>query len=194
MRPMDAGRQSDSMHGRGSGGKRIPEPRYLVVGRVLRPHGIRGEVRVEVLTAYPERLPQHTEFYLAAPDTPQVARRYPVEGLRWHREVLLVKLGGCDSRNDAEDLRGMLVEIPIEKAVPLEEGEFYLFQVIGVAVETEDGDSLGYVVDVLETGANDVYVVRGPYGEVLLPDIEEVILSLDVDERKMVVRLLPGTL
>ena len=173
---------------------RVPEPRYLVVGRVQRPHGVRGEVRVEILTGYPERLEQHTHFCLARPASPEAVRRYPVEQSRLHQNVLLLKLGGCDDRNTAEALRGMLVQIPAEEAVPLEDGEYYLFQLVGVQVETEDGEHLGRVSEVLETGANNVYVVQGPRGEVLLPAIEDVVLELDLESRRIVVRLIPGLL
>jgi 16S rRNA processing protein RimM len=159
---------------------------------VLRPHGIRGELRVEIFTAYPERLSQHADLYLASPAHPEAVRRYPVEAMRSHRRVLLLKLGGCDDRNAADELRGMLVQVPIEEAVPLEEDEYYHFQIIGVQVETESGESLGQVVDVLETGAHDVYIVRGPRGEVLLPAVDELVLKLDLESRRIVVRLLPG--
>ncbi len=170
----------------------MPEPRYLVVGRILRPHGVRGELRVEVITSSPERLNQHAYFFLASPDHPEAVRRYPVEKVRLHRGRLLLKLGGCDDRNGADELRGMLVQIPIEEAVPLEEGEYYHFQLLGVRVETEDGEWLGQVVKVLETGANDVYVVRGSRGEMLLPAVDELVLELDLDSKRMVVHLLPG--
>jgi 16S rRNA processing protein RimM len=161
---------------------------------VLKPHGVRGEVRVEIVTGYPERLEQHAAFYLAHPNSPEAVRRYPVEWLRLHQDVALLKLVGCDTRNAAEDLRGMLVQIPIEDAVPLEEGEYYLYQVVGVQVETEDGEQLGHVVEVLDTGANDVYIVQGPRGQVLLPAIKDVVLELDLDMRRLVVRLMPGLL
>jgi 16S rRNA processing protein RimM len=172
----------------------VPEPCYLLVGRVLRPHGVRGELRIEIVTDYPERLVQHTHFYLSHPDFPAAVQRYPVEGIRFHKEVLLLKLGGCDDRDAANHLRGMLVQIPIADAVPLEEGEYYLFQLVGVQVETENGERLGQIVEVIETGANDVYIVRGPRGEVLLPAVDEVILELDLESKRMVVRPLPGML
>jgi 16S rRNA processing protein RimM len=170
----------------------MPEPRYLAVGRILRPHGVRGELRVEVITGSPERLNQHAYFFLASPDHPEAVRRYPVEKMRLHRGRLLLKLGGCDDRNGADELRGMLVQIPIEEAAPLEEGEYYHFQLLGVRVETEDGEWLGQVVKVLETGANDVYVVRGSRGEMLLPAVDELVLELDLESKRMVVHLLPG--
>lgn len=86
----------------------------------------------------------------------------------------------------------MLVQVPVEEAVPLDPDEYYHFQIIGVNVETEAGESLGKVVQVLETGANDVFVVRGPLGEVLLPAIDEVVRGLDLATGRMVVHLLPG--
>lgn len=166
----------------------------MALGRILRPHGVRGELRVEILTDYPERLGQHAYLYLASPDAPEAVQRYAVEKWRRHRRVLLLKLGGCDDRNSADELRGQLVQIPLEEAVPLEEGEYYHFQLIGVRVETENGEALGRIAEVLETRANDVYVVRGPRGEVLLPAVEDVILELDLRLRRMVVHLLPGML
>ena len=191
---MGAPTKRDSKYSEGSGKARTPEPRYLLVGRVLRPHGVRGELRVEIITDYPERLVQRAYFYLARPDSPEISQRYSVAGLRFHRKALLLKLNGCDDRNTADELRGMLVQIPIEEAVPLEEGEYYLFQLVGVRVETEDGEWLGQVVDVIETGANDVYVVHGPRGEVLLPAIDNVIVDLDLESKLMQVHVISGLL
>ena len=191
---MSATLQSDSGDNGGSGEVHIPEPRYLVVGRILRPHGVRGELRVEVITGYPERLEQHRFFYLAAQDSPESVQRYPVEKSRLRGKVILLKLGGYDDRNAAEALRGMLVLIPIDEAAPLEEGEYYHFQIVGLAVETETGHPLGRVVGVLETGANDVYVVHGSLGEVLVPAIEEVVLEINPEAGRMVVHVLPGML
>jgi len=191
---MGAFAQHDNKSTGGSGEVSAPEPRYLIVGRVLRPHGVRGELRVKIITDYPERLGEHTHFYLSHPGSPEAARRYPVEKLRFHKKVLLLKLGGCDGRDDAEELRDMLVQIPVADAIPLEEGEYFLFQLIGVSVEREDGEWLGRVAEVIDTGANNVYVVQGPRGEVLLPALDDVVLDLDLESKRMVVRLLPGTL
>jgi 16S rRNA processing protein RimM len=184
--------QRDSAN-RGSEGTN-PEPSHIVVGRVRRPHGIRGEMRVEILTDYPERVARHDYLYLARPHAPDDVERYPLESVRPHKGVLLIKLDGIEDRDAAEEFRGMLVEVPLEDAVPLEEGEYYHFQLIGVDVETETGEWLGRVADVIATGAADVFVVRGPRGEVLLPAIEDVILKLDTEERQMTVHLLPGML
>jgi 16S rRNA processing protein RimM len=191
---MDASAKNNNADEWGSESAQAPEPRYLLVGRVLKPHGIRGEIRVEIITAYPERLIQHTVFYLAHPHSPDVVERYAVESARFHKDIALLKLTGCPDRNAAEQLRDMWVQIPAEEAAPLEEGEFYLFQLIGAQVETETGELLGCVVEVIETGANDVYVVHGPRGEVLLPAIQNVVIAFDPQTKHMVVRPLPGTL
>lgn len=156
---------------------------------MLRPHGVRGELRVELLTDYPERLPLHQTIYLG-PDR----RPYAVEGIRFHKRAALIKLATCEDRNTADGLRGQLVQIPLEQAVPLEEGEYYQFEVIGVEVVTEQGEVLGRVAEVLSTGANDVFVVHGPRGEVLIPATDDAIRQLDLETRRMMVVLLPGLL
>jgi len=187
---MGAAFKGENQNSGGSGPPpRVPEPRFLAVGRVLRPHGVRGELRVALLTDYPERLPLHHTLYLG----PEL-RPYAVEGVRFHKGAALIKLAGCNDRSEAEALRGQLVQIPVEAAVPLEEGEYYQFQVVGMEVVTQEGERLGRVAEVLETGANDVYIVRGPRGEVLIPAIEDVVQELDLEERRMVVAVLPGLL
>lgn len=179
---------------RGSGDKQNPEPSYVVLGQVRRPHGVRGEVRVESFTDYPERMEQHDALYLAHSRTTDHVQRWEVESVRPHKGVLLIKFVGCDDRQAAEELRGMLVQLPVEEAVPLEDEEYYYFQLEGMDVETETGEWLGRVAEVLEPGAHDVYVVVGPRGEILLPAIEDVILELDLEAGKMLVRPLPGML
>jgi len=172
----------------------MPEPRYLVVARILRPHGVRGEVRAQIVTSHPELLVRHRTFYLASPKSPEVGRECPAEQVRLHSGVALLKLAGCDDRNAAEALRGMLVQIPMEHAVPLEDDEYYHRQIIGLKVETAEGVQLGKVVEILQTGADDVYIVRGTRGEILLPAVSEVVRRIDLAEERMTVELLPGLL
>jgi 16S rRNA processing protein RimM len=91
-------------------------------------------------------------------------------------------------------LRGQLLLIPEDEALPLAEGEYFLYQLVGLAVYTDEGEHLGSLVEVLETKANNVFVVRGSRGEVLLPDIDEVVLEIDFEAERMLVHLLPGLL
>lgn len=170
-------------------------PSFLLLGRVLRPHGVRGELRLEVLTAYPERiLPESKVFVGPNPEETATAVLYTVAGVRKHQQYLILHLKGLDDRAAADLLRDQFVMVAIEDAVPLEEGEFYLYQAIGLAVYTVDDEFLGQVTDVIETGANDVYVVQGPRGEVLLPDIDECIEQVNIEAGRMTVRLMDGLL
>ena len=153
-------------------------PAYLQLGEVLRPHGLRGELKVRLLTDYPERIPDLEQVFLATTLRAQDARAWGVQFMRMHQRSGLLKLKGVDDRNAAELLRGLKVLVALEDAVPLEEGEFYLFQLIGLNVLTTGGCDLGRIRDIIETGANDVYIVDSPaYGEILIPATAETIIE-----------------
>jgi len=177
--------------------ERLPTetPKYLLLGEVLRPHGLRGELRLRILTEHPERIIQLERVYLGRDPNASNAKTYRVEHMRMNGDYGLLKLAGIDDRDRADTLRDLMVMVALEDAVPLEEGEFYLFQLIGVMVNTEDGETLGTITDVLETGANDVYVLDSPtYGEVLIPVTDETILDTDIDAGLITVRLPDGLL
>jgi 16S rRNA processing protein RimM len=174
---------------RGSGKRRIPEPRFLAIARVVKPWGVRGELKLEVLTGFPDQLGRLKHVYLG-PEAVQ----YTVARFRWHSGELLLQLADVRDRNAAEMLRDQLVQIAREDATPLEPGQFYEYQIVGLNVITLGGEPLGQVVEVLSTGANDVYVVQGPRGEVLLPARAEVVQAIDLDAGTMTVTLLPGLL
>ena len=173
----------------------MSEPRFLSLGEILRPHGVRGELRMRILTDYPERISALETVYIADSVDAEQPVAYFVEHMRMHKTYGLLKLKGIDSRDQAEHLRELHVMVAIEDAVPLEEGEFYLFQLIGLSVETEDGKQLGQITDVLETGANDVYIVNSPeYGEVLIPATDQTILDIDFEHGTVTVSLPEGLL
>jgi 16S rRNA processing protein RimM len=158
------------------------------VGRVVRPHGIRGEIAMKVMTDYPERLTGLETLYLGPDHEP-----YVVERIRTHKIGLLVKFEQIDDREEAETLREQFVHVHISDAVPLEEGEYYLYELEGIEVVTEDGEVLGRLTDYIQTGANDVYIITTPEEkEILIPAIPDVILDVDVKDKKMTVRLLEG--
>lgn len=166
------------------------EPCHLIIGRVTRPHGVRGDVRVEIRTDEPERFGWLEEVFIG-PDDDHL-ELVAVEAVRWHQGIVIVKLAGYETRNQAEALRNYLLQVPITDALPLQDDEYYFYQLIGLQVETVDGEVLGELAEVLETGANDVFVVRGPAGELLLPDIPEVIREVNPTEGRIVVQLLEG--
>ncbi len=179
--------QRDESSMRGSAEQPV-EPRFLVIGQVVKPHGVRGEVRVTPFTDAPERFQWLETVYLGESD-PQPA---PVESVRLHHNLILVKLAGYDDRDAAEQLRDVLLQVPEAEGIPLEEGEYYLYQLIGLQVYSDAEEHLGELVDVLETRANNVFVVQGPGGELLLPDIDEVVQEIDFENGRMLVHLLPG--
>ncbi len=164
------------------------ESRYLAVGCIIRPRGIRGELKVEILTEDPARFKQLEMVYVGPQFLP-----YRVERARLHQGTVLLKLVGCDDRNAAEALRDLLVQVAMEDALPLEEGEYWVHQILGLEVWTTKGDQLGVVREVLETGANDVYLVRDRSGsQVLIPALKSVVLEINLDAGRMLVELPEG--
>lgn len=166
-------------------------PELVAVARVLAPQGNRGEVRVESLTDNPLRLTRPGQFILSrvpegrpAPDD----RAVKLVSGRPHGRFYALKFAGSESIADAETLRNLWVKVPRDELAPLPAGSFYLFEIIGCTAVTEDGRLLGRVEEILRGPANDVYVIRGPGGEVLLPATREVILSVDREKRTMIVR------
>jgi 16S rRNA processing protein RimM len=172
-------------HIRGSGG-RPPEPGFLIVGRVLRAWGIRGDVKIQPLTDRPADFARLTQLYVGAPP-----RRYEVQSFRPYQGNWLLHLVEVSTRTQAEALHDQ--PILIERVQrQLEADEYLADQIIGLKVITLAGEVLGTVVEIITTGANDVYVVHGERGEVLLPARSEVIRSIDLAMATMTVELLPG--
>ena len=181
------------------GGPEKPKsgPQFLILARVLRPHGVRGDLRVQVITSFPERMSRLDVVYVGA--DPAEPRRLTEQRVTWARrhknDQWLIHLDGIEDREAADIFRSQYVCVSLADAVPLEDDEIYLFQVIGLDVRTVEGETLGRVIDIIETGANDVYVIRGEsYGEILIPAIDSVILNISVETGAMTVRLPAGLL
>ncbi len=188
-----AARQSSSEEQRGSGATEVPEPRFLAVGQVAGAHGVRGEIKVSILTQEPERFGRLSRVWLGRDDQQPVP--WTLEGYRLHHGRALLKLKGCDNRNIAESLRTLLVLVPLEEAIPLEEDEYYEHQIVGLAVWTSSGEWLGEIEEILYTGANEVYIVRGHEPgrkEILIPAIEDVVLEIDLAAGRMTIEPLEG--
>lgn len=172
-----------------------PRPEYLVLGEILRPHGVRGELRMRIITDFPERLQQLDVVYLASSLDSDRVRPYELESVRFHQEYALLQFKEIENRDTADLLRGQLVLIDLASAVPLDEDEYYLYEIIGLQVRTEDGQSLGHITDILETGANDVYILHSEkFGELLVPAHDETIIDINFDEEVVTMRLPEGLL
>ena len=160
---------------------------YVAVGRVVRPWGLRGDVKVESLTDFPERFEPGAPLWVGGVER-------TVERSRSQKGDLYVKLSGVDGPEAAEALRGRLLEVPESELRELPEGDYYHHDLRGLSVRTGAGDELGTVTDILEGGGNAVLVVRGGRGEVLLPFIEDVIRHVDLSGRRIEVELMEGLL
>lgn len=165
------------------------ETGYIAIGEVQSPHGVRGDFHVRILTDFPKRFKQLRRVYVGEDHRP-----YEVQRARVGAETALLKLAGIDSPEAARGLLHLLIYVPVAEAVPLGKDEYYWYQIIGLEVWTTDGRYLGKIRDILETGSNDVYVVEGPQGEVLVPAIEDVVSSVDLERGRMTVVLMEGML
>lgn len=155
-------------------------------------HGIRGEVKVYPTTDDPARFRRLKEVLL---DTGSGWMTMKLEQVRFFKQMVIVKFKGYDSINDVEKYRNKGLYVPREQAVPLKEGEYYIADLLGMQVLTEDGGHFGTLRDVMQTGANDVYVIDSLHnGEVLVPAIADCILEVAVEQGWMKIRLLEGLL
>ena len=139
------------------------------------------------MTDAPDRFALLRNVYLGPEAVP-----FALEGFRLHKGSALLKLEGCHDRAAVEKLRGQLVQIPIEEAMPLEQDEYYEYQIVGLAVWTAGGECLGTVYEIISTGSNDVYVVRGKGRDILIPAIEDVVLEVNLAKRRLIVELMEG--
>lgn len=165
---------------------------YMAVGRIVGAHGLNGELRMELHTDFPERFAPGVELWMGAD-----LALYTVTSAREHKGMILLCVDGVDDRDSAEALRGEWLFIPEDAAMALPEGEYWVHDIIGLAVVDESGAALGRVTDVLQTGANDVYIVapaenvnRGR--ELLIPAIAEVVQAVDVPGGLLTIRIVPG--
>lgn len=165
-------------------------PSFLEVGRLRRTHGIHGELVLEVLTDFPERIRRGVTLYVG-PDR----RPLRLRSRRGHAEGLLIAFQGYEDREAAGELRNQGVFVRADDRPPLEEGEYYHHQILGLPVFDEQRRALGRVIEILETGSNDVLIIRSESGpELLLPLLETTLLGVDLERGELTVRLLPGLL
>ena len=173
-----------------SGSPVVGEPDFLVVGKLGKPHGVHGEIVMAIYTDFPERLQPGMTLFIGPQFEPLHLSRH-----RPHGRGILVTFDGYHNRDQVAELRNQLVYVPIADRPALPEGEYYHHQLLGLQVIDESERPLGYLDQILETGANDVYLVRDRTGaEILIPAIEEVILDIDLERKLIRVHLLPGLL
>lgn len=162
----------------------------LKVGVITTTHGVRGEVKVYPTTDEPERF---LELDYVLLDTGRELRKLEIKDVKFFKNLVILKFKGVDNINDIEKYKGRDLWIPREEGQELEEDEYYIADLLGMSVVLEDGQEFGTLKDVMETGANDVYIIdSAEHGEVLLPAIKECILDVDLEKNVMTIHLMKG--
>lgn len=163
---------------------------YFIIGDIVNTQGIKGEMRVIPCVDEVTRFELLDKVYI---DLKGKITEYQVQSVRYHKQFVLLKLKGIDDMTSAERLKGSIVKITEDMAIPCEEGEYYVRDLYDMTVFTDEGENLGIITDVLFTGANDVYVITPENGkDILIPAIKQVVLDVDVENKKMTVKLLEG--
>jgi len=173
------GRSSPSAPSRGG---------LVAIGRIVSPFGNKGELKVLPLTDFPERFLSMKRVRLSLPDGTE--RTASVAGTRWHKAFLLLKIEGCDTISDAEALRDAHIVVSSEERVSLPQDSYYVDDIVGLRVLTEDGRDVGVIREVLQGPANDVYDT----GRHLIPALKQVVVKVDLEAGVMVIRPMPGML
>lgn len=162
----------------------------LRVGVISSTHGVRGEVKVYPTTDDVNRFKKLKKVVL---DTGREYMDLEISGVKFFKNMVILKFKGIDNINDIEKYKGKDLLVTRDQAVPLEEDEYFIYDIIGAKVVTEDGKEFGELKEVLQTGANDVYVVKTTEGkEILLPVIEECILNIDIENKVVTAHIMPG--
>jgi len=168
-----------------TGSPPLGEPVFLVLGLLRRAHGLHGDVIMDVYTDFPERLTPQKTVLVGENHRPLV-----IEAVRSKGKELLIRFEGYDNPESTADLRNQRVYISAQEIPGLPEGKYYYHQLINLRVVKEDGTEIGTVEDILETGANDVYVVKTSAGEeIMIPAVDEFVLAVDLEKRIMTVSL-----
>lgn len=174
----------------GAGSLESSEPVFLAVGKLRRPHGLNGEISMEIYTDFPERLVPGIQLFLGEDHLP-----IRLKTVREHQQLLLISLEGYHSREEVGNFRNHVVYVPLSNRPPLAEGEYYHHQLLGLEVYDESDRHLGKIIQILETGANDVFVIRSSNrADILLPYLDELVIGIDLEQGAFHTRLLSGLL
>jgi 16S rRNA processing protein RimM len=157
---------------------------YVAIGKFRRTHGVDGDIVFEFYTDFPERIEPGLQVFVGEELTVKT-----ITTLRPHQNGIILHLDGYNNPEEATALTNLVAFLPIDQLPPLPEDEYYHHELLGLLVVDVDGAELGVLEEILETGANDVFLIRDRFGkELLLPDIDSVVLKIQPKQRKIVVR------
>lgn len=164
--------------------------KYLEIGQIVNTFGIKGMVKVKPFTDNIERFNNLEKIYIK---NKSGQTEYKIQEIKYHKNMVLIKFEGIENPEQADLLRNSYLIVDRETEEPLEPGRYYIVDMIGLDVFTDDNEYLGKLEDIYNTGSNDIYVVKNELGkQVLLPAIEDVIKNIDMDNKKVMVHLIPG--
>jgi 16S rRNA processing protein RimM len=163
---------------------------YLKIGQISNAHGVKGEVKVYPLTDNVKRFSKLNYVFLNEKD---IYKKVEVESVKYLKQFVVLKLNGIEDMNQALKYKNVYIYVDRENAVKLPKGSYFISDLIGLEVSSDEGNYLGILTDVFSTGSNDVYEVKSELGKtILLPAIKEVILQIDIENKRMLVKLLEG--
>lgn len=173
------------------------QPEYVTIAQIAAPFGLRGAVKANVRTDFPDRFERLEEVYVAPPGAANIVnweRKQLLSAKLQNDKVVVLRFEGLTKVEQVESLRGYNVAVPYTETVPLPAGEYYIFQIIGLDVYSTENVYVGKVVNVERMPANDVYSVRGPLSknDVLIPAVKDIVKNIDLDSGRMTVELLEG--
>ena len=164
--------------------------KYLEIGQIVNTFGIKGMVKIKPFTDDINRFDKLEKVYIKNKDG---KKEYQIQEVKYHKNMVLMKLEGVDTLEQAEILRQSYLLVNREDEEPLEEGVYYIVDLIGLEVYTDENIFLGKVDDIFNTGSNDIYVVKDGKGkQILLPGIPDVLKNVDLEKGKITVHLIPG--
>ena len=164
--------------------------KYLEIGQIVNTFGIKGMVKIKPFTDDIRRFDKVEKVYI---ENKTSRKEYEIEEVKYHKNMVLMKLKGIDNPEDANLLRQSYLLVDRENEEPLEEGVYYIVDLLGLEVYSDDNKLLGTVQDIFNTGSNDIYDVKDELGKrILLPGIPDVIKEVDLENKKIIVHLIPG--
>lgn len=162
----------------------------LEIGQIVNTFGIKGMVKVVPFTDDIRRFDNLKQVYIESKNS---KKEYQIEEAKYHKNMVLIKFKGIDKLEDAENLKNYYLKIDRKDAIPLKENSYYIVDLLGLEVYTDENIFLGKLDDIFNTGSNDIYVVKDEKGkQILLPAISDVIKKVDIENKKIIVHLLNG--
>ena len=162
----------------------------IVIGKIIKPKGIKGEIKIIPLTNSPERFRLLNEISVIEKNGKSAT--FEIEKVVVTNKTVNLKLKGIDTRNQALELKNKEIVINESQKFPLQEGDYYIYQIIGLKAVNEQGEFLGEVTDVLKNPGNDVFIIKKDNKEYLIPAVKEIITKIDLKKGKIIIKQIEG--